>query len=87
MSETKAASGRIPGDPAGRSGFLPGIMIFLRQVVGELKKVSTPSRKELVRYTIVVLVFVVVMIIIATVLDLAFGTGAAWLFGGTTGDD
>jgi preprotein translocase subunit SecE len=70
-----------------KASFLAGIMLFLRQVVGELKKVVTPTRKELVRYTIVVLLFVVVMIVIATVLDLAFGAGAAFVFGGSSGDN
>lgn len=69
-----------------KAGVFVRMMLFLRQVMGELKKVSTPSRKELVRYTLVVIVFVVIMIVIATVLDLAFGAGAAWVFGGTTGD-
>jgi preprotein translocase subunit SecE len=80
-------SWRPSNDPTGRVGFFPGVMLFLRQVIGELKKVVTPTRKELVRYTLVVLVFVVVMIVIASVLDFAFGAGAMWLFGGATGDN
>ena len=73
--------------PATHTGAFARIALFFRQVLGELKKVSTPSRKELVRYTMVVLMFVVVMIGIATVLDLAFGAGTAWLFGGTAPTD
>lgn len=69
-----------------KASFLSGIMLFLRQVVGELRKVVTPTRSELVRYTVVVLMFVAVMIAIATVLDLAFGAGAAFVFGGGSGD-
>lgn len=72
---------------AQKTGLFTRIMLFMRQVIGELKKVSTPNRKELVRYTVVVLMFVTVMIVIATVLDLAFGAGAAWVFGGTTVDN
>lgn len=83
MSESTVAP---KGRPSGKVGFFPGVMLFLRQVIGELKKVVTPTRKELVRYTLVVLVFVVVMIIIASILDFAFGAGAMWLFGGGTGD-
>jgi preprotein translocase subunit SecE len=84
MSETTVEP---KGHPSGKTAFLPGVMLFLRQVIGELKKVVTPTRKELVRYTLVVLVFVVVMIIIASILDFAFGAGAMWLFGGGTGDN
>lgn len=69
-----------------KTSFVSGIMLFLRQVVGELRKVVTPTRSELVRYTVVVLMFVAVMIAIATVLDLAFGAGAAFVFGGGSGD-
>lgn len=88
MSEsTVSPKGHPSGGSPNKTGFFPGVMLFLRQVIGELKKVVTPTRKELIRYTLVVLVFVVVMIAIASVLDFAFGAGAMWLFGGTTGDN
>lgn len=67
-------------------GLFARIALFIRQVIGELKKVVTPTRKELIRYTLVVIVFVVIMIGIATVLDLAFGTAAKFIFGGGNGD-
>lgn len=67
-------------------GFLSGIMLFVRQIVGELKKVVTPTRKELVRYTAVVLMFVVIMMVIVTLLDLGFGSATAFIFGGGSGD-
>jgi preprotein translocase subunit SecE len=35
----------------------------------------------------VVLVFVVIMMLIVTLLDLAFGTGVSWVFGGTPPTD
>ncbi|MDF2498956.1 MAG: preprotein translocase subunit SecE, partial [Arthrobacter koreensis] len=60
--------------------------LFLRQVIAELKKVVTPTRKELVRFTIVVLAFVVVMIIIVSLLDFVFGAGALWIFGSGGGE-
>ena len=49
------------------------IWLFIRQVVGELKKVVTPSRRELVNYVLVVLVFVAFMMVLISLLDLAFG--------------
>jgi preprotein translocase subunit SecE len=46
---------------------------FVREVVAELRKVNWPSRKELLTYTVVVLVFVIVMMSIVGALDYGFG--------------
>jgi len=45
---------------------------FVREVVAELRKVNWPSRKELLTYTSVVIVFVVIMATIVGLLDEAF---------------
>ena len=83
VTETAASSsnGR-PGQKAAKAGFFARIALFVRQVIGELKKVVAPTRRELVNYTLVVLVFVIIMMLIVTLLDLAFGTGVGWVFGG-----
>ena len=39
-------------------GFFGRIALFFRQVIAELRKVVTPTRKELFKFTGVVLVFV-----------------------------
>ncbi|PDQ34079.1 MAG: preprotein translocase subunit SecE [Candidatus Lumbricidophila eiseniae] len=57
------------------------IVLFLRQVVGELRKVVTPTRQELLRYTGVVLVFVLIMMGIVWVLDKGFGWAIIYVFG------
>ena len=62
-------------------GLVARVMLFLRQVVDELRKVVTPTRSELVNYTVVVLVFVVIVMAIITVLDLLFGWAVSWVFG------
>lgn len=62
-------------------GFVARVMLFLRQVVDELRKVVTPTRSELVNYTVVVLIFVVIVMAIITVLDLLFGWAVSWVFG------
>ena len=54
---------------------------FLREVVAELRKVIWPTRKELVTYTAVVLVFVSFMVALIAVLDIVFAKGVLWLFG------
>jgi preprotein translocase subunit SecE len=46
---------------------------FYRQVVAELRKVVWPTQEQLITYFIVVLVFVVVVMGIVSLLDLAFG--------------
>ncbi|QTX03699.1 preprotein translocase subunit SecE [Agromyces archimandritae] len=57
------------------------IALFIRQVVNELKKVVTPTRKELFSFTGVVLVFVVIMMAIVWGLDQLFGWAVLWTFG------
>jgi preprotein translocase subunit SecE len=55
---------------------------FFREVVAELRKVIWPTRKELLTYTAVVIVFVTVMLTIVGLLDLGFARAVLWVFGG-----
>lgn len=48
------------------------IAIFIRQVFAELRKVVTPTRQELLKFTGVVLGFVIVMMALVYGLDLFF---------------
>ena len=65
-----------------RSPRLPArIALFYRQVVAELRKVIWPTRSQLITYTIVVIVFVVVMVGILSLLDFAFSTAVLEVFG------
>ncbi|MEG1548225.1 MAG: preprotein translocase subunit SecE [Clostridia bacterium] len=52
---------------------------FFKEVFGEVKKLSWPTKKELVTYTLTVLGFIVLMAIIIYALDLAFGQGLGLL--------
>ena len=54
---------------------------FLRQVRAELKKVAWPSRQELVSYTVVVLVSVVVLTSLVFGLDFFFSKVVLRVFG------
>ncbi|BAL85807.1 putative preprotein translocase SecE subunit [Actinoplanes missouriensis 431] len=63
------------GGPIGRVGG------FFREVVSELRKVIWPTRKELLTYTSVVIVFVTVVTAIVSGLDYAFGKGILWALG------
>jgi len=64
-----------------KRGPLGRLAVFFRQVVGELKKVVTPTRKELVSYTLVVLVFVVIMMSLVGGLDWLFSLAVNYIFG------
>jgi preprotein translocase subunit SecE len=66
---------------AQRRGPFGRVALFVRQVIGELRKVVTPTRKELVSYTIVVLVFVVIMMALVSGLDFVFALVVNFLFG------
>lgn len=77
MSGTSAA----PADAA-RPGLIARLRRFVREVIAELRKVIWPTRNELVSYTIVVIVFVVIMAGIVALMDFLFGRGVLALFGG-----
>jgi len=55
--------------------------LFYRQVIAEMRKVIWPTRKELVTYTSVVIVFVLVVIAYVTVLDFGFSKAILGIFG------
>ena len=54
---------------------------YVREVISELRKVIWPTRKQLVTYTSVVLVFVAFMVALVFGLDAAFAWGVFKLFG------
>ncbi|ACL41957.1 preprotein translocase, SecE subunit (plasmid) [Pseudarthrobacter chlorophenolicus A6] len=78
-----------PQAPAAKEkkGFFGTIFLFLRQVIGELRKVVTPTRKELFRYTVTVVAFVAFMILFVTLVDLGFGSLSRLIFTGPIGDN
>jgi preprotein translocase subunit SecE len=69
---------------AERRGPFARIALFIRQVFTELRKVVTPTRRELFSYTGVVLVFVIIMMGIVYGLDWLFGFAVNWTFGDGT---
>jgi len=52
-----------------------GLFRFLREMIGEVKKLTWLSGKELFSYTLAVVVFVLAMALIIGLLDLAFSSG------------
>ena len=69
---------------AEKRGPFARLALFIRQVINELKKVVTPTRRELWSYFGVVLAFVVIMMSIVYGLDAAFGWLVSWVFGNGT---
>ncbi|PZQ89547.1 MAG: preprotein translocase subunit SecE [Leifsonia xyli] len=57
------------------------IALFIRQVMAELRKVVTPTRRELFSFTGVVLVFVLIMMGLVWGLDQGFAALVSWAFG------
>jgi preprotein translocase subunit SecE len=64
-----------------RPGMFSRLFRFLREVVAELRKVIWPTRKQMITYTTVVLVFVAFMVALIALLDLGLAKGVSALFG------
>ena len=80
MAENAIEEAPRTREDGSRNPFLR-LWTFLKEVLVELRKVVTPTRKELIRYTLVVLVFVVFMMLLVSALDLLFGSLVGWVFG------
>jgi len=74
-TSTEKSSPRASG---GRGGF---IVRYVREIISELLKVIWPSRKELLTYTAVVIVFLVIMVSLVAGLDAGFAKLVVWMFG------
>ena len=62
-------------------GLFSRLIRFLKEVVSELRKVIWPTRKQMITYTAVVLVFVAFMVAVIAGLDFALTKGVFALFG------
>ena len=66
---------------AGRASKRTTPALFFRKMTAELRKVIWPTRNQLVTYTVVCVVFVVVMATLVTLLDLGFTKLVFYVFG------
>jgi len=87
-AETKATRGEHKGRPTpardrdkDKVGLFARLVRFLKEVVSELRKVIWPTRKQMVTYTAVVLVFVAFMVAVIAGLDFVLTKGVFALFG------
>lgn len=60
------------------------LSLFVRQILDEMRKVVRPTGPELVRYTTVVIIFVMVMMAMVSAFDLGFSKLVSWAFTGST---
>jgi preprotein translocase subunit SecE len=82
VSRTRAARTRKDADL--RPGLIGRFINFVREVVAELQKVIWPTRKELLTYTTVVVVFVAIMMSFVAALDYGFARAMFLVFGSKT---
>ncbi len=75
---SRGSAGRVRGE---RRNPLRSVLTFYRQVVAELRKVIWPTRRELVTYTAVVLVFVIFMVAIVSLYDFGASQAVLEVFG------
>ncbi|MDO4612986.1 MAG: preprotein translocase subunit SecE [Actinomycetaceae bacterium] len=64
-----------------KRGIFSRIVLFVRQIIAELKKVHWPTRDELWTYFGVVIVFVLSLMVIVGVFDFVFMWLARLIFG------
>lgn len=65
---------------AAARGPIGRIILFIQQVIAELRKVNKPTFTELRNYTAVVLGFVTLVMFIILGFDFMFGSGVTWLY-------
>lgn len=87
-AKTAAKKGEHKGRPTptrdrkeSRPSIFARLFRFLREVVAELRKVIWPTRKQMITYTAVVLVFVAFMVALIAGIDIALTKGVMALFG------
>lgn len=62
-----------------KPGFFKRIGNYFKEVFSETKKLTWPTRKEVINYTLAVIGFVALMALIMWLLDLAFSNGVSAL--------
>ena len=82
--ELDASRGEVSTPSGARGeklGFFARIVLFFRQMFAELRKVVTPTKKQLINYTLVVLAFVIIMMALTFGLDTLFTWVTKVVFG------
>jgi len=83
VNENEGLVEKAKADRAAARNIFTRSALFFRQVIGELKKVTRPTSKELVNYTMVVLGFVVVVMVVIGLMDWGFFQAVQFTFSNT----
>lgn len=81
MTDTDVSREQSGGNARPRKGLFGRLALFIRQVIVELRKVIWPTRKELIAYTTVVIIFVSIIAGIIAGFDYVFTKGVLFVFG------
>ena len=81
MTDTDTSERSSSDARRSRGNIFSRIALFIRQIIVELRKVIWPTRKELIAYTTVVIVFVAVISAIIAGFDYIFTQGVLLIFG------
>lgn len=57
------------------------IGLFIKQIIDELRKVVTPTAKELFFWSLTVFIFVLLLMALVTGMDFGLGKATLWVFG------
>ena len=55
--------------------------LFIKQIIDELRKVVTPTSKELFFWALAVFIFVLLLMALVTRMDFGLGKLTLWIFG------
>ena len=78
--EQEDVAERAKADQVAKRNVVGRVVLFFKQVAGELNKVTKPTFAELRNYTGVVLAFVAVVMAIISLLDWLFYQGVVFVF-------
>ncbi|GAB3582355.1 preprotein translocase subunit SecE [Calidifontibacter terrae] len=79
MAQTSTNSAR--DTESASTGFFGRILLFIRQVIDEVRKTVRPTRDELYQYTVVVVIFIVAIMLYVIGLDQVFIRAVDFVFG------
>lgn len=80
LAQTEDLVEKAKADRAATRNIFGRIILFFKQVVIELKKVTRPTYRELVNYTGVVLAFVALVMLVISGLDWVFYQAVTFTF-------
>ncbi|TWE11607.1 preprotein translocase subunit SecE [Rudaeicoccus suwonensis] len=80
MSTSTAPTRGSADDTSAARGIFGKIILFIRQVIDEMRKVVVPTRDELVNYTIALLVFLLLMMAFVVGIDQLIIHAVSWVF-------